>query len=409
MNSRSSSIPRIVILADESACWKIAGLQQLDRIALALNEVFGIGNDGGSPRICIFWRPSIPIERRQSPRDSRLAFFDLTSGFEEMVREESPVLLLSTRLFMMRSTVGSLLSVAPSMPRLSPQHKGDHFWQLCLEQCEKVFHSGQNLDRDQTGWRYLIDPSDAFRCERLLLRKSGKPQDGWVSRFINRPLTRPITRLLLTLPITPSTWTLLIAILPIAGALTILRGSYGGFVWGMICYQIYSMLDGCDGEVARAKYLESEKGRKLDSWCDFLSNLLLMVAIGIGLSRASWIETGSAKLYLLEGILAAFLTTANEALLMRRSAFEADPDLLGGMLYPRHRDMVRGSGILFLGENIAGGIIQMTKRDVAIFAFLIIAIIGQPQWILHLCCAFGFVSLTLAAKSLIRRRAADAS
>src|ERR1700758_2132581 len=92
----------------------------------------------------------------------------------------------------------------------------------------------------------------------------GKSQDGIVSRYLNRPISRRITRLLLRFPITPNFWTMSIFPLLIVASLFLLRGDYAGFVIGCATFQIYSILDGCDGEIARAKNLVSRFGEKLD-------------------------------------------------------------------------------------------------------------------------------------------------
>ena len=56
---------------------------------------------------------------------------------------------------------------------------------------------------------------------------------------------------------------------------------------GLIAFKFYSILDGCDGEIARAKYLESPRGRALDTWCDTVGNLLMVLSLGYGLSLRS--------------------------------------------------------------------------------------------------------------------------
>src|SRR5207248_7553288 len=130
-----------------------------------------------------------------------------------------------------------------------------------------------------------------------------KPQDGFVSRFLNRPISRFITRFLLKLPIHPDAWTLSIFILPVLGCFFLVRGDYGSIVIGAALFQVYSILDGCDGEIARAKNLESRRGEFLDHFCDLLGSLLFVVALGFGLHLVA------------EGIVCAILIAANELFL----------------------------------------------------------------------------------------------
>ncbi len=221
--------------------------------------------------------------------------------------------------------------------------------------------------------------------------EKGKPQDGIVSRYLNRPISRALTRVLLKVPITPTAWTLVIFVFPIGGALALARGSYWGFVIGTILYQVHSILDGCDGEIARAKNLQSERGERIDNWCDHAATFLLAVCLGIGLSG----------FYIVEGIAAAVMLVANELMLAGNN--QEGTSAIDETLYPRHREMMRKSGISFLGEPTIRWLVQLTKRDVAIFVFLLLAIAGAPQWILHLLCVFAVISLTLASKARFSR------
>src|SRR5438132_11807667 len=130
-----------------------------------------------------------------------------------------------------------------------------------------------------------------------------KPQDGFVSRFLNRPISRCITRFLLRFPIHPNTCTVSIFVLPVIASVFLMRGDYVSVVGGAAIFQLFSILDGCDGEIGRAKNLESKFGERLDYFCDFAASLLYVLALGLGLHRSS------------EGMVCAVLITANELLL----------------------------------------------------------------------------------------------
>src|SRR4029077_15488549 len=113
-----------------------------------------------------------------------------------------------------------------------------------------------------------------------------KPQDGFVSRFLNRPVSRRITRFLLKFRIHPNAWTISIFVLPLIACVFFVRGNYVSIVIGAAIFQVFSILDGCDGEIARAKNLESKFGERLDYFCDFIASLLYVLALGLGLHRS---------------------------------------------------------------------------------------------------------------------------
>jgi phosphatidylglycerophosphate synthase len=218
-----------------------------------------------------------------------------------------------------------------------------------------------------------------------------KPQDGFVSRFLNRPISRCITRFLLKFPVRPSVWTISIFVLPLIACVFFVRGDYVSVVIGAAIFQVFSILDGCDGEIARTKNLESKFGERLDQFCDFLASLLYVLALGLGLHRSS------------EGIVCAVLITANEWLLRAgKSEMSVASSMLHESLYPRHRGMIGHSGLLNLGERFVWLLFQLTKRDMAVFVFLVLASLGLAEWILHLWMIVAGASVILSAIAAIR-------
>ncbi|HEY1583724.1 MAG TPA: CDP-alcohol phosphatidyltransferase family protein [Chthoniobacterales bacterium] len=360
-------MPRcIIILADESAHWKIAGLRQLERLALEVASLEGV-------RLTVLWDPALPAERRFSPRHPRLE--PRLPSCDDTI---SSALLLSTHLLLARGALCDFSLVSKDAADLRLPF---------VELLAKV----RDVWKPNDSCIYLDAPTEIEAGEKRFLRASGKSQDGLVSRFINRPISRAVSRRLLRTSITPSSWTLAIFILPLGGAALLARGSYASIVIGLLLYQLYSILDGCDGEIARAKYLESDRGRQLDMWCDTAGNLLLALALGYGLGRFA------------EGIVVALLIAANEWLLTasRRSAFQNGTTAIRRIVYPRHERLLE-SGLLVFGERFGWWLIQLTKRDVALLAFLLFAIAAQAAWILHLLGGVAAISTLLALRPRLR-------
>jgi phosphatidylglycerophosphate synthase len=382
-NHMVNSFRRVLILADESADWMVAGLRQLDRLALSIDE-FALENKETAPvLVCILWKPELDQSQRWTPKHQRLAMVAFTDQADGAAYD----LVLNSRLFLYRKAMRQLIDASAQMIS-SPEETPS--WQEKFRQLELLSPSCPGA------WEYITDGNQIDEIEKRFLRGSGKSQDGFVSRYLNRPISRVVTRLLLRFPTTPNAWTLLILPLPIAASLILLSGTYWSSLWGMLLFQIFSVLDGCDGEIARAKFLESESGRRLDYLCDVFSNILLAVALGFGLSRQSgWFFVG-------EGFAAAALIGVNEFLLARRKPDENAAESLGGALYLRHRELVERSGMLLFGPKFASWIIQLTKRDVAVLFFVFLAVIGLPSLILHLLLIVTAVTLALSLKSFAR-------
>lgn len=218
-----------------------------------------------------------------------------------------------------------------------------------------------------------------------------KPQDGFVSRFLNRPISSRITSVLVKFPVQPTAFTASIFVLPLIAAVFLQRGDYLSVLLGAVIFQIFSILDGCDGEIARAKNLESKFGERLDSLCDFLGSLIYVIALGSGLNRFK------------EGVVCALLITANELVLRwgANAKLPASEDFHESF-YARHHGMIGHSGLLDLGERFVWWVFQLTKRDVAIFFFLLLALLNLSPWILHIWTIAAGASLLISAIATAR-------
>jgi phosphatidylglycerophosphate synthase len=218
-----------------------------------------------------------------------------------------------------------------------------------------------------------------------------KPQDGFVSRFLNRPISSRITCLLVKFPIHPNAFTTFIFVLPLIAGVFLHRGDYLSILIGAAIFQVFSILDGCDGEIARARNLESKFGERLDNLCDLLGSLIYVLALGSGVHHST------------EGIICALLITANELLLRwGTGATWVASENLHESFYARHHGMIGHSGLLDLGERFVWWLFQLTKRDIAIFVFLLLALLNLANWILHLWALAAGASLVISVIATAR-------
>lgn len=109
---------------------------------------------------------------------------------------------------------------------------------------------------------------------RQIIAATAKPEDGIVSRHINRPISQAVTRWLLRLDgVRPIHATIAAALLAIVMVACLFGGTQSGLIAGALLFQAASMLDGVDGEIARATFRASPEGARLDSMIDAASNL----------------------------------------------------------------------------------------------------------------------------------------
>ena len=157
--------------------------------------------------------------------------------------------------------------------------------------------------------KYWIDVDDekAFKkAENLLISNLKKASDGPVSRYLNRPLSTLLTRLLLNTNITPNHISIISFILSILGAVFFFLEGYINLMIGGILAQISSVIDGCDGEIARLKFKVTEFGGWFDAVLDRYGDAFLL----FGLTYHIYLTDGRF-LYIMIGFLAIIGTFMN--------------------------------------------------------------------------------------------------
>lgn len=146
---------------------------------------------------------------------------------------------------------------------------------------------------------HFVVPADDPRAEPFLLASLRKGVDGVIARVLNRRLSLALTARLARTPITPNQVTLIASCF---GALSIYFFAQGGYTGGLLggaALQAQSVIDGCDGELARLRYQRSPFGEWLDNLCDDAINLGALLAAGYGLGGPWWTLAGAAGAALL--------------------------------------------------------------------------------------------------------------
>ena len=391
-------LQRVLILADESADWRVAGLSQMHRLLLSLNEYADAAGQRVPMSVCVAWKNDVPRGLRTLPDDPRLSRLEVSEC--ESVHDGGFDLVLSTRVFLYRNAVAALLEAGYA----SPPAVSFADWDTAADHVRSAVAAAA-ASVPVTAVQYLGTAASIAPCERAFLRQNGKTQDGLVSRYLNRPISRSISRWLLKTEIVPSTWSVLIFALPLAACVAFLQGTPLAFMIGCIVFQLYSILDGCDGEIARAKFLHTDFGRRLDSLLDLTGNMLLAICLGIGLALHALPSLSLSWFYVAEGMAAAACVVLSEGIVfLRRSRRDQGRAVtaLNGALYQRHQELFQRSGILVFGENVAWWMVFLTKRDMAMLAFVFLALIGYPEWILHLLLGVGAINSALAGNAFLR-------
>ena len=143
----------------------------------------------------------------------------------------------------------------------------------------------------QEGRCVLGGPQDCRQAENWLLRGLIKETEGFMSRHVERPISLAISRRLASSSITPNAMTLFSVGVGLIGAPFFLSSAPASQLTGALLFLLHSILDGCDGELARLKFQESRWGGLLDFWGDNVVHVAVFMCMGIGWSlsvHAGW-------------------------------------------------------------------------------------------------------------------------
>lgn len=143
----------------------------------------------------------------------------------------------------------------------------------------------KGFDISDKYWLDVDDGSALKNAKAMLIQQLRKNTDGPISRILNRPISIKISKLLLKTKITPNQISLVGFITAFFGALFFYVGEYIFLVIGGILVQLSSIIDGCDGEVARLKLMQTKYGGWFDAVLDRYADAIII----FGMIHGHWI------------------------------------------------------------------------------------------------------------------------
>jgi phosphatidylglycerophosphate synthase len=240
-----------------------------------------------------------------------------------------------------------------------------------------------------------IDPlvvatsKDIRVAERRLLRGLVKDTDGFMARHFDRRISLQISRLLAPTAVTPSQITMLSIAIGLCGAPFFLSALWPWQTVGALLFLLHSIVDGCDGELARLRFQESRYGGILDFWGDNVVHVAIFGCMAVG-----WALSAAAAWPLLLGA-AAIIGTLGSA----------------SFVYWRQMRVEHGSGPLFTSvsgvpdDRLAGMLDAASRRDF-IYLVPVFALFGKSSWFLLLASVgapiFFFLLVFLALRERLQ-------
>ena len=225
-----------------------------------------------------------------------------------------------------------------------------------------------------------------------ILDASGKPGDGPVSRWLNRPVSRRISAILLRMPgIRPIHATAVTALVAAAMFGALLWGGAAGLLAGAILYQAASILDGVDGEIARATLRVSRSGAAIDTAVDAATNIMfvlgLTINLGLGGDRIAALLAAWGFILFLVGLAAiAWRTSRGQG--------------------PFNLDLVKHHYARRFPGRLVPWLIDMativSSRDFYALLFMLLILAGLPAAVLYIFSAAATVWILFVMNSLRR-------
>jgi phosphatidylglycerophosphate synthase len=188
-----------------------------------------------------------------------------------------------------------------------------------------------------------------------------------MARHFERRISLQIVRHLASTAVTPNQITVFSVAVGLLGAPFFLSALWPWQTVGAVLFLLHSILDGCDGELARLKFQESRFGGVIDYWGDNVVHIVVFAFMAIG-----WSLAVAAPWPLLLGAAAALGNLGS-----------------AWFVYWRMMREKAGSGPLFTSvskvpdERLARLLDAASRRDF-IYLVVILALFGKSNWFLIL-------------------------
>ena len=372
--------PRFSALVNvpEVSKFNILGLTQLERTLIAL------GKAGASE--CFITTNAVEQVKTaaRSVKDLQLHFFPVekiedarrqatADGFKAVFLVPKPLVVDLSILEDLKKQLEHSPAVMPEgggVALLSPEVASQFPMQMLRE--GNLAGGLQNPGLLATGNRtcQTVSSKEELRqVKKRMIKNLTKPTDGIVSRNLNRKVSTSISRWVTYLPVTPNQITLVTGLIAFIPCYFMYQGGYRNWLIGAATYQLASILDGVDGEIARLKMKSSKFGQWLDTMLDFVSMIAVLLCLVAGVHRVDQPEyiRWAGKLAIIFALLCFLLLLLYVIRFKKEGSFSIHYSFLDSS--SKWAKIIKS--LDFLG-----------KRDFYIFFFLILAVFGLMPWAL---------------------------
>ncbi|MGE5185577.1 MAG: CDP-alcohol phosphatidyltransferase family protein [Acidobacteriota bacterium] len=227
----------------------------------------------------------------------------------------------------------------------------------------------------------LVDAAARAQAEWALIRRMNKSFEGPIDALVNWRFSMRITRLLArrSLALTPNHVTITAILVGLVAAFLASRGGYAAVALAGVLLEVNSILDSCDGELARLRYQYSKLGQWLDNLSDDVVDNLFVVGAGCAIGGTwLWLALASACTRWLSSAaqyISVYRRTGTGDVFAFRYWFEAEAS---------------SADEVYDKTSVLTWIRALGRRDTYVFAWMIACLADFPYWVVCHALAIAF-------------------
>jgi phosphatidylglycerophosphate synthase len=234
--------------------------------------------------------------------------------------------------------------------------------------------------------------AELLAVQEALWEGCRKPLDGFVSRHFNRHVSLFVSRRIAHTSISPNQISAFNLVLGVAGAIAAAQGTYAAILAGALLLELNSILDGCDGELARMRIQSSVLGEWLDTISDDLSNQGFFGGLAWGMFHA----TGT-PLWAWLGLLTVVPMAATSAYYYYWLYRGGRGDLLA---FDWFQKAAAPKADQSAADRFIGVFAMLFRRDAFVTLIAIAALFGAAHWALFVTAP---AAVAIALSIVVRR------
>lgn len=291
----------LILPPAEASFLKTAGLPVVQRVVLSVLR-------GDFDRIVVVGGQATDRLRQLLRSDARTRGVEISERFPLVEGDE--VTVLRSDIFVTPATISQFASVSTDGRPLLFSRDGHAFAARCPVAAWAAFNRVQmneqsheaifariaalqapTTDLSDTVCVPVRDAATAAQAETVFcerMRRDSKASDGPLAHWVDRRVSLRMSRWIVAhTGLRPNHITMIGTSIGLIASVLLGVGTYATGVAGTLLFLAATIIDGCDGEVARMKFLDSSFGQKLDVTTDNIVHVTVFVGLALGLYHAN--------------------------------------------------------------------------------------------------------------------------